>query len=96
MELEKLAKDTVENYYSMSEEQRNFILDIIDKSEISWTRQQLMKALILYNKSKENNCSIHDSKLDQYVDIIDSNGTQLNFLLKQFDDQYRNLVGVTW
>lgn len=96
MDLEKIAKETVKNYYSMSEEQRNFILDIIDKSETSWTRHQLMKALLLYNKAKEYNCSIHDKCIDEFVDLIDTHAEQLDFLFKQYDMQYRRSVGVNW
>lgn len=96
MDLDKLAKDTVENYYTMSEDQRDFILDIIDKSETSWTRHQLMKALLLYNKAREYGCSIHDRKIDEFVDLIDRHAAQLDFLFKQYDKQYRMLAGVDW
>jgi hypothetical protein len=96
MELENVVKDTVKKYYAMSEDQRNFILDIVDKSETSWTRQQLMKALLLYNKAKEINCSIHDKALDEYVEMIDKNGKRLDFLLNKYDEEYRESVGVIW
>jgi hypothetical protein len=94
-EIEAMVKDTVEQYYSMNEDQRNFVLDLIDKSETSWTRQQLMKALLLFNKSKELNCGIHDLPIDEYVDMIDKKGKYFHTLFIKYDSDYRKEHGVS-
>lgn len=95
LEIESLVVNTIKEYYAMTEDQRNFILDLIDKSEKSWTRHQLMKALLLFNKAKELNCNIHDNQLDKYVDGIDKNGRQFDLLFVQHDNTYRESQGVS-
>jgi hypothetical protein len=91
--LQELAKETVDQYYSMREDQRQFIVDLTNSNpETKWSRFELMKALILYNKAMELKCNLSDSKLDSFVVQIDNYGVQLTKFLQKFDSNLRESV----
>jgi hypothetical protein len=91
-DLSILATNTVEQYYSMTKEQRDFITMTINanKEDHSWTRPELMKVLILYNAAIQNNCSVHDKLLDNFTKMIDEKSDLINTLLINYDNVFRS------
>lgn len=90
--MEALSKQTVEQYYNMTEEQRAFIVRVIE-THPEWKKFDYMKALILFNKSLEIKCELSDDRLDEFVKFLDENNSQLNYWLKDYDREYRKSHG---
>lgn len=90
--MEALARSIIEQYYKMDNEQRAFIIKVIELNP-NWQKYDFMKALMLFNKSKELNCDLSDEQLDYFVSILDKNSISLNYWLRKFDDEFRATYG---
>lgn len=76
-------------YYNMNEEQRQFIYSLLDHEGIKWSKLDLIKSLLVFNKCKELNIDIDKSNsniLFNYID--DQNQKRINNLINQFDKLY--------
>jgi hypothetical protein len=91
--LETLARNTIDSYYEMNEEQRTFILKVIELNP-TWKKYDFMKALALFNKAKELGVDMSDEKLDSFVKSLDENSSNLNFWLRKVDTELWKKLGL--
>ena len=93
VDIAKLTKETVEQYYDINEKQRKFLLNVVRSSKVKWNKYELMKVLMIYNKADELGCSIDDTRLDEFILLIDNHSTSVHSYLEQNDSKYREKVG---
>lgn len=85
-DIEKDVKDTIKQYYNMNEEQRQFIYSLLEHEDIKWSKLDLIKSLLIFNKCKDLNINIVNSKSDEIFNYIDfQNQKRINNLILQFD-----------
>ena len=93
VDIVKLTKDTVEQYYDINETQRKFLLNVVRSSKVDWNKYELMKVLMIYNKANELGCSIDDKRIDDFALLIDKHSSSVQSYLEQNDNLYREKVG---
>ncbi len=94
-DIQNLIESTVEEFYSLDERRRSFITDLVKNKNVKWSRIELMKMLMIYNKSIELNCSITSPNIITFSSFIDNNSQTINNLLKEYDFKYRIMCGVS-
>lgn len=91
--METLAKNIIDSYYEMDEEQRAFILKVIEINP-TWGKYDFMKALALFNKAKELGVDISDQSLDSFIKSFDENSSNLNYWLRKLDSELWKKLGL--
>jgi hypothetical protein len=89
LDLTGIVEKTVADYYNLNEDQRSFITVLANDMEADYNRTELIKALMLFNYSVENNLQMNDPKIDEFVASFDENTTRLNALINEQDQKYR-------
>lgn len=89
MDLTVIVEKTVTDYYNLNEDQRSFITALANDTEADYNRTELIKALMLFNYSVENNLQMNDSKIDKFVESFDENTSRLNAIINEQDLKYR-------
>lgn len=92
--LDIVAKLTVKEFYNMNECQREFITKLAENENVKWTRVELMKMLMIYNKSIELSCEVDSYKINLFSKFIDDNSKIINNYLNACDKEYRTECGV--
>lgn len=87
-DIEELAKKTVRQYYNMNENQKRFIKALIDGDD-RIGKLELICMLSIYNEATKLKCSIDDSKLDNFVNLVDMH-CDFEKLIKKYDKEMKH------
>ena len=92
--IDLILKEIVKQYYNMTEPQREYITSLVEDDDIEWTRIELMKSLLFFNKCIEYGYLPGDIEMNDCYNFIDNNSKIISNILTNYDIEYRKEHGV--